>query len=70
MTRKYMTPWKALALGALLSLPLVTAPALAGDTLYKYDAQGRVIEVTYANGAKVTYVYDAVGNRTQVIKTL
>ncbi|MDV6331319.1 RHS repeat domain-containing protein [Asticcacaulis sp. 201] len=48
---------------------LCAGHAYAGDTIYKYDAQGRVVEVDYPNGAKVTYTYDAAGNRTQVVKT-
>lgn len=38
--------------------------ALAGDTTYKYDALGRVIEVDYPDGSIDYYSYDANGNRT------
>lgn len=54
---------------AAIAAALCAGQALAGDTTYKYDTQGRLIEVDYPNGAKVTYTYDATGNRTQVIKT-
>jgi len=50
-------------------MALCAGQAYAGDTIYKYDAQGRLIEVDYPNGAKVTYTYDAAGNRTKVVKT-
>lgn len=50
-------------------LALSGTAALAGDTTYKYDALGRVIEVNYPDGTKITYAYDAAGNRTQVVKT-
>jgi YD repeat-containing protein len=50
-------------------LAFSTANAYAGDTIYKYDAQGRLTEVDYPNGAKVTYTYDAAGNRTKIVKT-
>lgn len=43
-------------------------PAAADE--YRYDALGRLIGVTYTNGAVVHYVYDAAGNRTTVIADL
>ena len=44
--------------------------ALAADqTLYNYDALGRLQSVQYQNGTTVTYAYDAAGNRTQVTNT-
>ena len=59
--RKYLTA------GLFAAASLVAASsALAGDTVYKYDALGRVIEVDYPDGSIVYYSYDAAGNRTQV----
>jgi len=44
--------------------------ALAADqTIYTYDALGRLQSVQYQNGTTVTYAYDAAGNRTQVTNT-
>jgi YD repeat-containing protein len=44
--------------------------ALAADqTIFTYDALGRLQSVQYQNGAQVTYVYDPAGNRTQVTNT-
>ncbi len=47
----------ALAAGA-------TEVVLAGNDTYTYDALGRLLTVTYADGSSITYTYDAVGNRT------
>ena len=40
---------------------------LDGTETYGYDALGQLTRVQYPNGRVVQYVYDAVGNRTQVI---
>jgi len=42
--------------------------AYAGTTTYKYDVQGRIIEIDYPNGAIVKYTYDNAGNRSQIAK--
>lgn len=54
------------AIGAALLLP---AAAYAGETItYKYDAKGRLINVSHTgtvnNGAATSYAYDAADNRT------
>jgi YD repeat-containing protein len=43
-------------------------PAAADE--YQYDSLGRLIRVTYDNGAVVQYSYDAAGNRTTVVANL
>jgi len=44
--------------------------ALAADqTIYTYDALGRLQSVQYQNGTTVAYAYDPAGNRTQVTNT-
>ena len=54
----------------LLILSSIAAPfvmlATAGDTIYTYDALGRLRTVTRPDGAATTYTLDAAGNRTQV----
>jgi YD repeat-containing protein len=53
-----------LVAGALAAFSAI--PATAADTTYKYDATGRLIEVEYASGMRVIYVYDRLGNRIAV----
>ena len=59
----------ALAAAAITALALLAGNAVAGDTVYKYDALGRVIEVDYPDGSIIYYTYDAAGNRTQTQRT-
>jgi YD repeat-containing protein len=42
------------------------ALALAGPSLYTYDELGRLTSVTKTTGLRVTYNYDAAGNRSSV----
>lgn len=60
--------WKCCAVVAT-ALALAAAPAMARDQ-FQYDALGRLIRVTHANGAVVQYSYDAAGNRTTVVSAL
>lgn len=53
-------------IGAALSV-FIAGMAVA-DT-YKYDALGRLTNVTYNDGSSITYAYDAAGNRTTLTQT-
>lgn len=46
-----------------------SAIAQSHSVQYGYDPLGRVVSVTYSNGASVVYSYDAAGNRTLVSAT-
>lgn len=50
--------------GALALMAMIIMPE-AHSASYNYDSQGRLVTVTYANGTRVYYSYDAAGNRTQ-----
>lgn len=67
-----MKPSRRLAsvqmLACWLSLPVGKAAA-QNATAYSYDALGRLVQVTFADGSIVQYSYDAAGNRTQVVRT-
>ena len=53
--------------GAVIALLLCSASAWAEK--YVYDAQGRVTEVTYDDGSKTVYSYDAAGNMVRQVDT-
>ena len=59
---------------SLLALLLVSAPALAAETItYVYDARGRLIRVersgTVNNGVTTNYTLDKADNRTNKTTT-
>jgi len=41
----------------------------AASATYYYDELNRLIRVEYADGSRIDYLYDEVGNRSQVINT-
>ncbi len=41
--------------------------AASDSVSYTYDALGRLITITFANGTIITYSYDAMGNRSTVV---
>jgi YD repeat-containing protein len=45
----------------LFTIVLSASLAFAGET-YEYDAQGRLIKVTYGDGMSISYTYDNTGN--------
>ena len=49
---------------------LLNSTGLAtADVQYVYDSAGRLVQVTYSNGATIQYRYDAAGNRQEIITT-
>jgi len=51
---------------AIVAISVLVTVTFASTVSYTYDALGRLKTVAYADGASVTYHYDAAGNRTQV----
>ncbi|MDJ0712112.1 MAG: RHS repeat protein [Woeseiaceae bacterium] len=52
----------------LIFLGALASTVLAGDTEYKYDALGRLVEVDHISDGKVVqFCYDDAGNRTSKI---
>ena len=41
-----------------------------GTITYTYDARDRLLSETQPDGTRLSYLYDAVGNRTQLTQTL
>ena len=58
---------KAISFLLLTALILSSALPAYAATHYKYDALGRLIEVTHSSGKIITYTYDAMGNMTAVV---
>ncbi len=51
-------------LGSGLAASLLPVSASASETIYRYDALGRVAGVIHPNGSSSWYQYDSAGNRT------
>lgn len=58
------------ALAALLSLWITAGVASATTIRYEYDALQRLVRVTYDNGTRISYSYDAAGNMVSRVGTL
>lgn len=61
--------WTAILILAALLWPAQPS-AETQQHSYAYDATGRLIEVSYGNGAVLSYSYDANGNLTGVAAVL
>lgn len=54
------------AIVAIALCGALAVPAAADTVQYTYDALGRLVQVVYPDGTKITYSYDPAGNRTEV----
>jgi YD repeat-containing protein len=57
------TPAAAGATAALLAASLLASAAPAAETVYRYDARGRLIAVERGGGHTASYSYDKADNR-------
>lgn len=56
-----------LGLAMALAVTASVAPVEAGVTKYFYDRAGRLVRIVYPDCQQIRYVYDAAGNRVEVI---
>ncbi len=56
--------------GDVTTTPVVHSPSgISSGMSHEYDALGRLLQTTYADGSSVVYGHDAAGNRSVVIST-
>ena len=60
---KTLYAWAKDAAGNISSSLSATVLLVLGQRIYLYDELNRLIQVTYEDGRRVTYTYDALGNR-------
>src|SRR5262245_41170946 len=61
-----MTRFPSHRIATLAALTVLALSSSAHATVaYTYDDLGRVTSITYDDGIRITYTYDAAGNRTQ-----
>jgi YD repeat-containing protein len=61
---------EAILVLAISAAALLSTPSRAVDTVYEYDALGRLIGVTRPDGTVTGYTLDPAGNRTKVEESL
>jgi len=65
-TNSHLTHLAAVWLLLVTALAGITAARADGTSLYVYDANNRVTQVSYSDGRQVNYAYDDVGNITAI----
>lgn len=66
---KYILYVICIVLAVLLNNAEAQAQAIPMTITYQYDQLGRLVQITFANNAKIVYTYDASGNRTKHVYT-
>jgi hypothetical protein len=64
----FLTKWIALTGACVITLQLFGHQLIADSftTTYTYDAAGQLVGVDYGNGSRINYLYDKVGNLTDL----
>lgn len=60
---------RIVAIAAAAVSVAVSGSAMAGTIAYSYDTLGRLVQVSYPNGAVIQYSYDQSGNRLTYVVT-
>lgn len=62
-----MSPLKSVCVQILILVVSLVAGHSASAQIYKYDGMGRLTEVTYPSGARISYDYDRNSNITRIL---